>query len=61
MQREVRVLTDDEAWSKGLVKKALAKCEENDLLVGIVADHSGYFAVIYTVKPRGRYLQRFKL
>jgi hypothetical protein len=54
-------LTDEEAWSKGLVKKALAICEEGDLLVGIVADHSKYFAVIYTVKPRRRYLQRFQI
>jgi hypothetical protein len=59
MQPEVRVLTDDEAWSKGLVQKALQKCESEDLLVGFVKDHNKYYAIIYTVKPRRRYLQRF--
>jgi hypothetical protein len=60
-ETEIKVLTDDEAWSRGLVQKALAMCEENDLLVGVVADHGKYYAVICTVKGTRRYLQRFKL
>jgi hypothetical protein len=58
---EIKVLTDDEAWGKGLVQKALAMCEEGDLLVGIVQSRGGYYAVICTVKGAKRYLQHFKL
>jgi hypothetical protein len=44
-----RVLTDDEAWEKGLVKRALSLLREGDLLVGIVIDGKGKpLAVIYT-------------
>jgi hypothetical protein len=59
--KDVRVLTDEEVWSKGLDQKALAKCEPEDLLVGFVKDHSKYYAILYTVKPRRRYLHRLEL
>jgi hypothetical protein len=61
MQPEVRVLTDDEAWSKGLVKKALAICEEGDLLVGIIQSGDEYLAVIYTEKEGRRYADIYPL
>jgi hypothetical protein len=57
----VKVLTDDEAESLGLVQKALQKCESEDLLVGFVKDHNKYYAIIYTVKPRRRYLCRLQI
>jgi hypothetical protein len=58
---KIKVLTDDEAESLGLVQKALQKCEPEDLLVGFVKDHNKYYAIIYTVKPRRRYLHRLQL
>jgi hypothetical protein len=61
IKAQIKVLTDDEAWKLGLPRKALALCEENDLLVGFIQDNRKYYAIIYTVKPRRRYLRHIKL
>jgi hypothetical protein len=58
---EPRVLTDEEAWKLGLVRRALAMCEEGDLLVGIVRSRGEYLAVIYTEKGGRRYADIYPL
>jgi hypothetical protein len=58
---EPRVLTDDEAWKLGLTQRALAMCEEGDLLVGIVQSRGEYLAVIYTEIEGRRYADIYPL
>jgi hypothetical protein len=44
-----RVLSEDEAWERGLTQEGISLCGEGDLLVGVVIDGKGRpFAVVYT-------------
>jgi hypothetical protein len=46
-----RCIPEGEAWDRGLTQKALALCEDGDILVGVVEDSEGKpFAVVYTIR-----------